>query len=91
MAAGLLGWQEGLNFTLHCFGSLNQILDDLLSPDGICDAAATGLTITTARQAQGLVFSYPTYRSSLGIMLQASSDSAPCLLRPLPLQVLVPM
>ena len=47
------------------------MIDSLKEPGGECSASIGGVTITSAREAAGISFSYPTLASSLGILVQA--------------------
>lgn len=42
---------------------------------GPCSAAASAVTITSEREALGIKFSYPYYKSSLSTLVQASHSS----------------
>lgn len=78
-----LGGQEGSDYEFQCM-PLSEIVDSLQSTDGRCadcskcpvtnctpgcDVAATGLTITLARAEQGIIFSYPYYKSALAVLV----------------------
>lgn len=68
-----LGWTSPANYTFKCFDAFVDILHDLQGVSGKreCALAASGVTRSTERQNMGLHFTYPTYRSSLGILVQA--------------------
>ncbi|CAD7704128.1 unnamed protein product [Ostreobium quekettii] len=56
------------NYTLDC-RKFEPILDDLMNDDNsTCDMVASAITRSTERQDLGILFTYPTYRSTLGIM-----------------------
>eukprot|EP00803_Ostreobium_quekettii_P006564 evm.model.scf_488EXC.6 EVM.evm.TU.scf_488EXC.6 scf_488EXC:41654-44638(-) len=66
------GWDPA-NYTFECFSALEDILDDLEKDGGSrCDIAASGITRSADREARGIQFTYPTFRSGLGIMVRAS-------------------
>lgn len=39
--------------------------------DGSCDVGLGAITVSTEREAAGITFSYPTYASSLGVLVPA--------------------
>ena len=55
------------------YDSVQSMLDGLSV--GEIDAAMAGISITAAREAAGIDFSYPFYRSGLQLMVQASSGN----------------
>lgn len=71
-AASNTSIQGSYNFVCLPF---DQMILDLTQPNGTCSLATAGITISSEREAKGITFSYPTYRSSLGIMVY-SQDTA---------------
>lgn len=45
------------------------MMADLLDDNGTCLAAAAGITVSSEREKMGYEFTYPTYRSSLGVLV----------------------
>ncbi|KAL4451646.1 hypothetical protein ABPG75_007308 [Micractinium tetrahymenae] len=73
-AAAKMGLQEGKDFVFRC-SSFSSMVSSLTDPRGPCSAAASAITITSEREAQGIKFSYPYYKSSLSTLVQASQSS----------------
>ncbi|KAL4433390.1 hypothetical protein ABPG77_010243 [Micractinium sp. CCAP 211/92] len=74
-AASKLGLQEGRDFVFRC-DSFSTMIDSLSDPRGPCSAAASAITITSEREAAGVRFSYPYYKSSLSTLVQASHSTS---------------
>lgn len=55
------------------YESFSEMMDDLSAGD--LDAAVAGISITSAREAKGFDFSYPTYRSGLQLMMRSSNKN----------------
>ncbi|MEM6597652.1 MAG: transporter substrate-binding domain-containing protein [Cyanobacteria bacterium P01_C01_bin.69] len=71
-------WNEiarasGLKTEWVKYDSVQSMLDGLSA--GEIDAAMAGISITAEREAAGIDFSYPFYRSGLQIMVPSSSNS----------------
>ena len=64
----------GSGYNFRCVRFSDMILD-LHTPGGNCSMAIAGITINIARQELGIKFSYPYYKSSLGIMVRASTET----------------
>lgn len=74
--AGVLGWEEGIDWVFNCTG-FSDMISELQKPENVsaCDIGVGGITISSAREQLGIEFSYPTYRSSLAIMVPVTSTS----------------
>lgn len=72
LAGSRLGLQEGTDFRFSC-EPFDQLLQHVNSsdPDGPCSAAVGAITITSERQQDGIKFSYPYFKSGLGILTKA--------------------
>ena len=51
--------------------AFSTLIADLQNATGVCSASASGITITTEREQLGIKFTYPYYKSSLGVLVQA--------------------
>lgn len=52
----------------------DTMLEDLQTPGGNCSIGIGGITITTDREEAGIEFSYPTYSSSLALMVTSRKE-----------------
>ena len=52
------------------------MLKELKNPNGTCDAGIGSITITLAREEEGIIFSYPIMSSGLGIAVRASAPGS---------------
>lgn len=57
------------DYTIKCM-QFGEMMDHLLNGGEECDMGVGGITITTERLKNGLHFSFPTYRGSLGILVK---------------------
>lgn len=75
--------QGGDTFELVC-RPFSDVVADLTAPGGTCTLAAAGITISSEREDRGIKFSFPTYHSSLAIMVYAEEkqDTGWFFLRP---------
>ena len=69
IAAGRLGLTEGVEYDFKCV-SFSTLIESMTQPDGPCSAAASGITITSERQALGIQF-------TCGCAARAAVTSAP--------------
>ncbi|KAL4527734.1 hypothetical protein Ndes2526B_g08591 [Nannochloris sp. 'desiccata'] len=71
-AGSLLGWNEGIEYQFECkTASTGELMAELAAGIGPCDAAVASITISTERQEQGILFAYPYYQTSIGIMVKS--------------------
>ncbi|CAD7699481.1 unnamed protein product [Ostreobium quekettii] len=69
LVARRLGWAPA-NYTFKCIQSFGSLIADLKNGSE-CSMAASAITRSAERQKEGIQFSYPTYRASLGVMVNA--------------------
>lgn len=68
-----IGWKP-VNYTFKCLPEFSSIFSELEKDEGSqCDIAAAGLTRSTRREKRGIQYTYPTYHSSLAIMVKSYS------------------
>jgi hypothetical protein len=89
IVAQSLGLQEQVDYTFACIDSYDEITESLKPEDGSCpecdicpmasncrpdcDLGVAAITVTTDLIKQGVVFSYPYLRSSLGIIVKVET------------------
>lgn len=77
-ALDALGWQEGEDYEFVCLslGTSDVIKQELLPENGTCDAFIASTTITTERTEMGVVWAYPYWKGSVGILAQSVPNSS---------------
>ena len=71
-AAALLDLQEGSGYAFACM-RFSDMIADLTAANGTCALAIAGITVTTKRQAAGILFSYPYFHSGLGMLVKTTT------------------
>jgi len=68
-----LGWREGQNYEFRCLDSDTPTVlkEQIINEDGICDAFVASTTITSARTESGVVWAYPYWSGSIGVMTKS--------------------
>lgn len=64
--------QEGSGFAFACM-RFSGMIADLTADNGTCDVAIAGITVTTKRQAAGILFSYPYMHAGLGMLVKTTT------------------
>eukprot|EP00890_Picochlorum_soloecismus_P005115 jgi/Picsp_1/5604/NSC_02963-R1_glutamate delta 2 len=77
-ALDALGWQEGEDYEFVCLslGTSEVIKQELLPENGTCDAFIASTTITTERTELGVVWAYPYWKGSVGILARSVPNSS---------------
>ena len=72
-ALDALGWVEGRDYRFLCLNSdtTATLQDNVIPENGTCDAFVASTTITSERTEQGVVWAYPYWSGSVGIIAQS--------------------
>lgn len=64
-----------MNITGYKFKCLpfNEMMEDIVQGGIQCDIAVGAITLNTEHMRKGIVFTFPTYRSSLGVLVSATN------------------
>ena len=73
-----MGWEEGVDYEFLCLDSSTGVVleEEVVPPNGTCDAFMASSTITAERTEMGVVWAYPYWSGSVGIMTKAVPDSS---------------
>jgi ABC-type amino acid transport substrate-binding protein len=76
-ARDTLGWKEGADFRFECLfgGTLDILQNEILNVNGSCDAFIAATTITPERSEMGVVWAYPYWSGSIGIITRSTPKS----------------
>ncbi|WPT14368.1 Glutamate receptor ionotropic, delta-2 [Picochlorum sp. SENEW3] len=72
-----LGWVEGVDYKFVCVDTdtPTTLEEKILPADGVCDAFIASTTISSERTAAGVVWAYPYWSGSIGIITKSSPKS----------------
>lgn len=72
-----LNWQEGRDYRFECLsgGTLETLQNEILPANGSCDAFIAATTITSERSEMGVVWAYPYWSGSIGIITRSTPKS----------------
>ena len=70
-------WKEGTDYRFDCLqqGTLETLEKDIIPVNGSCDAFIASITITSERTAMGVVWAYPYWSGSIGVITQSTPKS----------------
>ena len=73
-----LNWKEGENYKFVCLdlGTSELIEKELLPENGTCDAFIASTTITAERTKMGVVWAFPYWTGSIGIMVKSDTSTS---------------
>lgn len=73
-----LGWTEGEDYTFACVDSdtPTTLNEKILPADGVCDAFIASTTISSERTQAGVVWAYPYWSGSIGIITKSNPTTS---------------
>jgi len=76
-ARDALNWKEGTDYRFECLfgGTLDTLKNEILPVNGSCDAFIAATTITSERSEMGVVWAYPYWSGSIGIITRSTPKS----------------
>ena len=76
-ARDALSWKEGVDYRFECLfgGTLSTLQTEILPVNGSCDAFIAATTITSERSEMGVVWAYPYWSGSIGIITRSTPKS----------------
>jgi ABC-type amino acid transport substrate-binding protein len=77
-AKDALNWQEGVDYRFLCVDTdtPTTLYERVVPEDGDCDAFIASTTITSERTEAGVVWAYPYWSGSIGIVTKAMPESS---------------
>lgn len=76
-AKGALNWEEGVDYMFACVDTdtPTTLTEKILPADGACDAFIASTTISSDRTEAGVVWAYPYWSGSIGIIIKSTPKS----------------
>ncbi len=73
-----MGWEEGVDYVFACVDTdtPTTLTEKILPADGVCDAFIASTTISSERTESGVVWAYPYWSGSIGIITKTNPKSS---------------